>query len=193
MADGKHFVDYYKILQVSPNCDAKKLETSYHRLAKMYHPDHVETADVNSFNEVIEAYRALRNPDERDAYDLLYGRMTGFKFRSNDEENEVERIAVSDGDAHAKILLFLYKRRREHAQDAGVGRYFVQVMLNCSDDQFEFHIWYLKSKGLIETTEQGSLAITIEGVDHVIAMSRTSMKEKLRITQSSDPQDQARP
>lgn len=109
MADDEHFVDYYKILQVNPNCDARKLETSYHRLAKMYHPDHIETADVTSFNEVIEAYRALRNPDERDAYDLLYAGMTGFKFHSNDEEYEEEKIAISDGHVHAKIFFFYTK------------------------------------------------------------------------------------
>lgn len=191
MADGEPFVDYYKVLQVKPNCDAKVLETSYRRLAKMYHPDHIDSADVSRFNDVVEAYRALRSPDERDKYNLLYAKTTGFKFSSENELNVDEKVAISDADAHARILLSLYKRRREHAQDAGVGRYFVQVMLNCSDEHFEFHIWYLKSKGFIEVTEQGTLAITIQGVDHVISMSQSTMKEKLRISQSGEPEDQA--
>ena len=33
-------------------------------------------------------------------------------------------------------------------------------------------------------TEQGTLAITIQGVDHVISMSRTTKAEKLLIAQS---------
>jgi curved DNA-binding protein len=60
-------------------------------------------------------------------------------------------------------------------------------MLNCSDEHFEFHTWYLKAKGFIEITEQGTLAITIQGVDHVIDISRTNMMEKLLIAQSSNP------
>jgi len=45
----------------------------------------------------------------------------------------------------------------------------------------------LKAKGLIEITEHGTLAITIEGVDHVIAMSQTVMREKLLIGRTIDP------
>jgi curved DNA-binding protein len=189
MTAGKDFIDYYNILQVDPNCSAKALEGAYRHLAKMYHPDHTDTADVTRFNEVIEAYRAIRNLDERAKYDLIYASITGFKFLSNDDEYSDAKSAVSDADVHAKILLSLYKRRREHAQDPGVGRYFVQEMLNCSDEHFEFHLWYLREKGFIETTEQGALVITIEGVDHVISMSRTTMREKLLIAQASDPQN----
>ena len=36
----------------------------------------------------------------------------------------------------------------------------------------------------IEITEEGSLAITIEGIDHVIALSRSSKVEKLLIGQT---------
>jgi curved DNA-binding protein len=56
-------------------------------------------------------------------------------------------------------------------------------MLGCTTEAFDFHAWYLKAKGLIETTDAGSLAITIAGVDHVINTSRSMAQEKLRITQ----------
>ena len=187
MADGEQFIDYYRILQVSPNCSARALEAAYRALAKMYHPDHIDTADVTRFNEVIEAYRAIRNPDERAEYDLAYTRHTGFTFFAEDADLHDEKSAVSDDDIHTRILLRLYKRRRESANDAGVGHYAIQDMLKCSDENFEFHIWYLKSKGFAETTEEGTLAITVEGVDHVISMSRTTLREKLLITQASDP------
>ena len=70
-----------------------------------------------------------------------------------------------------------------------VGRYAVQQMLSCSDKHIEFHLWYLRAKGFLETTEHGALAITIEGIDHVISTSRSTMKEKLLITQSSTAHD----
>jgi curved DNA-binding protein len=192
MTDNQPFVDYYSILQVNPKCDAKILETAYRYLAKMYHPDHAETADVTKFNEVIEAYRVLRNPDQRAEYDLLYAehaREEWFEFPWSEEVDTDDRSALNDADTHARILLFLYKRRRDHARDAGVVGFYVQEMLNCSDEHFDFHVWYLKAKGFIEMTEQGTLAITIEGVDHVISMSRTTAAEKLLLAQLSNPED----
>jgi curved DNA-binding protein len=192
MTDNQPFVDYYSILQVNPKCDAKILETAYRYLAKMYHPDHAETADVTKFNEVIEAYRVLRNPDQRAEYDLLYAehaREEWFEFPWSEEADTDDRSALNDADTHTRILLFLYKRRREHARDAGVVGFYVQEMLNCSDEHFDFHVWYLKAKGFIEMTEHGTLAITIHGVDHVISMSRTTAAEKLLLAQLSNPED----
>ncbi|HEY6870604.1 MAG TPA: DnaJ domain-containing protein, partial [Novosphingobium sp.] len=79
VADGS-FVDYYAIMGVTPDCDAVALEAAFRLLAKRYHPDHVETADVERFGEVVEAYKTLKNPDRRAQYDGLYARTTGFRF-----------------------------------------------------------------------------------------------------------------
>ena len=69
--------------------------------------------------------------------------------------------------------------------------YYLQRMLDCSDENFEFHAWYMKSKGYIEITQEGKLAITIDGVDHVISMSRTAEAEKLLIAQAKTGTDEA--
>lgn len=190
MSNGDHFIDYYNILRVNPNCNAKALANSYHILAKKYHPDHSDEADVAKLTEVIDAYKILKDTEKRADYDFLYSKTTGFVFSSTPDDLIDEKSALSDAEAHEKILLFLYKRRREHADDAGVVRYFVHELLKCSDEIFEFHIWYLKEKGYILTTEQGTLAITIDGVDHVISMSRTTLKEKLLLSQSSEDKNQ---
>lgn len=188
MIEDEPFIDYYAVLQVKPDCSHRGLEAAYRQLAKMYHPDHPETADLDKFNAVIEAYRNLRNPEKRADYDAVYAVRsdTAFEFVAEHPADADDRSALSDSEAHTKILRELYKRRRENAQDAGIVRFYLQHMLDCSDDNFDFHVWYLKAKGLIETTENGTLAITIEGVDHVIALSRTAMAEKLRIGQSHD-------
>ena len=140
----------------------------------------------------MEAYRILRNPERRAQYDRLHNqnnREEWLKTASGDEVEIDENAALSDADDHAKILMFLYKRRRENAQNAGVVGFYLHNMLNCSDEHFEFHKWYLKEKGFIVITEQGTLAITIQGIDHVISMSRTTKAEKLLIAQSGNPQD----
>lgn len=189
MTGGQAFIDYYGVLQVSPNCDGKILETAYHYLAKLYHPDHSRTADVAKFSEVIEAYRVLRDPDKRSEYDCLYRQHIG-EDENSTLPNEIgtdEASALDDAEDHAKILMYLYKKRREDAQDAGVVGFYLQDLLQCTHEHFEFHKWYLKEKGYIVLTEHGTLAITIQGVDHVISMSRTSKAEKLLIAQSNKP------
>jgi curved DNA-binding protein len=185
MSDSRPFMDYYNILQVDPACDAKALETAYHDLLKLYHPDHAGTADTKKFNEVIEAFRVLRNPTKRAEYDLLHAKNNPEVWsgsRSSDEANVDVQDALDDAEDHARILMFLYQKRRENAQSAGVVGYYIQQMLNCSDEHFEFHKWYLKEKGFIVITEQGTLAITIEGIDHVISTSRTTKAETLLIS-----------
>ncbi|MFN3619925.1 DnaJ domain-containing protein [Sphingorhabdus sp.] len=193
MTEEQHFVDYYRILEVSPDCDAKKLETAYRRLAKSYHPDHIETADVDKFNAVIEAYRVLRNVEYRAEYDRLYREYYPAEELASPLFDDVaveEKTALTDAEAHEKILMKLYKRRRENAQNPGVLAFYIKEFLNCSEEIFEFHAWYLKAKGYIERTEQNELAITVDGIDHVISMSRTSMAARLRIAQANSGSEQ---
>ena len=193
MMNASPFVDFYSILMVHPQCDTKTLETAYRDLAKVYHPDHPEAADTEKFQQVLEAYRSLKNPDDRAKYDIAYSRHTSFFFDTQSSANIVDRAAPSDNNAHTKILLYLYKRRREFANNAGVGQYFLQKMLDCSDETFEFYVWYLKGKGYIEHADDGTLAITIAGVDHVISLSKVRAHEKLQITQlRNDDSDEAR-
>ena len=90
MAGAQPFVDYYDILQVSPNCDAAILESAYRHLAKVYHPDHTGTSDTSKFNSVIEAYKALRNPDRRAKYDRLYSRSSSEQLCMGVETEETE-------------------------------------------------------------------------------------------------------
>jgi curved DNA-binding protein len=192
MAANRDFIDYYNVLRVAPDCDAKTLEAAYHRLAKKYHPDHTKNPDTVKFNEVIEAYRVLRNHNHRAEYDLLHSIKTRSEEpgdHANGEQWFDEGIALDDAEDHAKILMLLYKRRREKPQDAGVVPFYLQEILNCSHDHLEFHKWYLKEKGYITTTEQGTIAITIDGIDHVMSMSRTTRAEKLLIGRSTEDTD----
>ena len=187
------FIDYYSILQVHPECNARTLEVDYRHLAKIYHPDHPETANIEMFNKVIEVYRALRNIDDRVNYNVQYALNTGFSFESSRGGPNEHMAALTDANLHAKLLMYLYKRRRERPRDPGVGLYDILRNLNCPEDNFEFHAWYLKKKDFIETTDEGRLAITIAGVDHVMAMSRSKAEERLRITRSDEPEPEPWP
>jgi hypothetical protein len=41
----------------------------------------------------------------------------------------------------------------------------MEAILGCPQQHLEFHIWYLKRKGWVETLGNGQLALTADGVD----------------------------
>jgi len=68
-------VDYYKVLGVGKNADAKEIKTAYRNLSKKYHPDKNPGDDSaqQKFMEIGEAYEVLNDPDKRAVYDR-YGK-----------------------------------------------------------------------------------------------------------------------
>ena len=78
------FKDYYKILGVESDADAKTIKTAYRKLARKYHPDVSEEHGAeDKFKEVTEAYEVLGDANKRAEYDELkqYGGQQGQSFR----------------------------------------------------------------------------------------------------------------
>lgn len=67
--------DFYGILGVSRNADAKEIKSAYRKLAKQYHPDANKGSGKDTtekFQEINRAYEVLNNPDLKKKYDM-YG------------------------------------------------------------------------------------------------------------------------
>ena len=56
------FIDYYELMQISPNAERETIQRVYHMLARRYHPDQPNTADMERFLLLNEAYEVLGNP-----------------------------------------------------------------------------------------------------------------------------------
>lgn len=66
------FKDYYQILGVEPDADAKTIKTAYRKLARKYHPDmNPDKGAEDKFKEVAEAYQVLKNEQTRAEFDEL--------------------------------------------------------------------------------------------------------------------------
>ena len=67
-------VNYYKILGVSRSASTRDIKKAYHKLAKQYHPDKIESEDEKPaaeamFKKVARAYEVLGDADVRRRYD----------------------------------------------------------------------------------------------------------------------------
>eukprot|EP01038_Epipyxis_sp_PR26KG_P004776 gene4776-6698_t len=91
--------DYYNVLEVDPNINAKELKKAYYKIVFKYHPDNKETIEekklCNMQMMVINgAYRVLRESENRKKYDLqrkkgLFGAKAGVKGSGkNDNDKE---------------------------------------------------------------------------------------------------------
>jgi DnaJ-class molecular chaperone len=61
---------YYDVLGVSPNASATEIRQAYRDLALIYHPDKAKNNyDQEKWNEIVNAYETLKNPDLRARYD----------------------------------------------------------------------------------------------------------------------------
>lgn len=162
----KSFVDYYELLQISPNAEAETIKRVYRLLAARYHPDNPETADYERFVLLNDANRILSDPETRAAYDLTY--------RAKREEPlsifNLKDFAVGiDGESNRRmgILCLLYTRRRSNDEKPGISLLEFESLMSFPREHLMFTVWYLQSKGLIKRGEESDYAITAEGVDYV--------------------------
>lgn len=60
----------YEILGLKPGAQEDEIKRAYYLMAKNYHPDSGDKADVKKFYEVTEAYQILSDPGKKRTYDL---------------------------------------------------------------------------------------------------------------------------
>ena len=65
------YKDYYQILGVPRDADAKAIKSAFRKLARKYHPDHNpgDPAAEEKFKELNEANEVLSDPEKRKKYD----------------------------------------------------------------------------------------------------------------------------
>lgn len=162
----KGFVDYYEILQLSPNADTETIERVFRHFAKKFHPDNTEFADNDRFQRVAEAHKALTDPETRAGYDVKYQQYWNRKWGIAAEASD--KMAFDDDQlTRERLLSVLYVQRRRSVKAPGMGDHEVTRLLNIPPELVEFHLWYLKAKGWVERLDSGHLAITALGVDQV--------------------------
>jgi molecular chaperone DnaJ len=62
--------DYYMVLGVAPSDGPETIREAFHELALRYHPDRAGPEATKAFQDVVEAYHVLSDPERRASYDL---------------------------------------------------------------------------------------------------------------------------
>jgi curved DNA-binding protein CbpA len=178
------FHDYYEVLQLSPNADNDTISRVYRILVKRYHPDNRDTGDDGKFNDIVQAYRVLSDPEKRAAYDVKYdeNRATVMKIF---EEASTPDTFQDDRRVFEGILSLLYIARRRDPEHGGMGIIQLERLLGCPVEHLEFHTWYLAEKNWIVRQNNGQFAITVSGIDRMIEDNALLLRRDRMIGQGS--------
>lgn len=157
------FVDYYEILELSPNANTETIERIFRYMASRYHPDICGENSKKRFNQMVTAYNKLRDPVSRAKYDALHRKQQIAKA----ELINGSEAAGDDCVDRFRLLTLFYAQRRQDMRNPGVGTMKLSQILGCPMEVLEFHVWYFREKGWVGREENGLLAITAAGVDEI--------------------------
>lgn len=160
------FVDYYELMQISPNAESETVTRVFKMLATRYHPDNKETGELSKFLLLNEAYETLSDPERRAAYDLQRHHRSAQPI---DLFEMKEFAAGIDGEPNRRmgILCLLYNRRRTNPDDPGISLLEFEAMMSMPREHLMFTMWYLKEQNFVRQDEASDMVITAGGVDYV--------------------------
>lgn len=158
------FVDYYEVLQVSPNADLDTVQRVYRLLAQRYHPDNKDTGDEEAFKQVLEAYKILSDPERRAAYDLEHRTERRLWWKIFDQP-ESARGMEAEKRKRRGILLLLYTKKMHQPEQPGLQIRELEDLLGCPREHLEFGLWFLRETKCIERSDNGKWVITVKGAE----------------------------
>jgi curved DNA-binding protein CbpA len=180
MADGQT-VDYYEVLQISPNADADTVQRVFRMLAQRFHPDNKETGNADRFRALHEAYSVLSVPDKRAQYDVHHQALRAERWRfaasvKSNDDFEIEQ------QVRATVLEILYARRRAEPGNPSFSPFELSQLTGQPREHLEFTFWYLGQKKFVTRDDQSRLTITADGVDYVEQHRGAMMRRRLTAT-----------
>jgi curved DNA-binding protein CbpA len=162
-------IDYYEVLQVSPNAEADMIHRVYRLLAQQYHPDNKDTGNAERFREIHEAYSVLSNPEQRARYDIVHHQQKQDRWRHIAKGAEAENDFQIEQALRLTVLEVLYTRRRLEPGEAATTISDLEGLIGRPREHLEFTTWFLVQKKLVYRDDSGRLSITAEGVEFLEA------------------------
>lgn len=160
-------LDYYEVLQISPNAEPETVHRVYRLLAQRLHPDNQATGDADRFRMLTEAYHVLGDPERRARYDVHRPGRQQERSRLISEAVRATNEVEAEQLLRLTILELLYARRRTDPRSPGIFYGDLESLVGSPREHIEFALWYLGQKKCIDRSDGSQIAITAEGVDHL--------------------------
>ena len=165
-ANAEAFVDYYELLQISPNAEPETIHRVFRIMASRYHPDNKESGDNEKFLLLTKAFATLSDPAKRASYDNLHRSrraqplpVFGLKEFAEGLEGEVNR--------RLGILSLLYNRRRTNPENPEISVLEFETMMSFPREHLEFAIWFLREKQYVRTGSTSDYSISATGAEYL--------------------------
>ena len=160
-------VDYYEVLQISPNAEPETIHRVYRLLALRLHPDNAETGDGSRFHLLSEAYRILSDPEQRARYDSVHERQRQERWRLVALASDSDNDYGIEQHVRLTVLEVLYTKRRIELEHPGIFIADLEKLTGRPREHLEFTTWYLIQKKLVQRSDSSLLVITADGVDYL--------------------------
>jgi hypothetical protein len=157
-------LDYYEIMQLSPNADHETVHRVYRLLAQRYHPDNAETGNSELFVQLTEAFRVLSDPEKRAAYDARHSAEKKLRWKIFDQAVVATGPEV-EKQKRSGILGLLYAVTVKDPERASMTVHAFEDMLGCPREHLEAALWYLRGKGFVQRTDGGRYTLTVLGFE----------------------------
>lgn len=184
-------IDYYEMLQISPNADAELIQRVFRLLARRYHPDNARSGDAMVFRQLHEAYTVLSDPEKRAQYDAIHVVQRQHHFRTVAGAGQAENDFESEQALRLTLLEVFYTRRRMEPRNPMLFPTELEGLTGTPREHLEFTTWFLVQKNLLVRADSSSLSITAAGIEyleqHYIDMARR--RRRLRESNPSSEHD----
>jgi curved DNA-binding protein CbpA len=160
-------VDYYEVLQISPNADPEMISRVYRLLAQRYHPDNQQSGNIAKFRLVSDAYAVLNDPEQRARYDITHEQQRRERWRMVAAGDRSENDFEAEQRLRLTLLEVLYTRRRMEPLDPRLFPTDLERLTGSPREHLEFTIWFLTQKKLLQRTDDSRITITAEGVEYL--------------------------
>ncbi len=158
-------VDYYEMMQISPNAELATIQRVYRLLAARYHPDNPETGNTDQFVQLQKAYAVLSEPEARAQYDSQLSQQSGGPMPVFEMKEFVVGIDA-EMNRRLGVLCLLYNRRKSDPENPSLSIMDMEAKMALPREYLEFTIWYLKEKELVRRDENTSeILISAKGID----------------------------
>ena len=178
MSESAPPIDYYELLQLSPNADQDTINRVYRLLAQRLHPDNQETGNEALFRAITDAHKVLSDPERRAKYDVAYHAQKHDRWKLSSPETRAATDFEAEQVMRLTVLEVLYARRRIEPKEPGLYNMELGELLGQPLEHLEFTLWYLLQRRLILRTDNSKLAISIDGIDYVEQQTQGTLQRR---------------